>query len=128
MSLLVPGLHKQRAVCPHLNSAPWPEVCETAPAPGRLALGEGLCPALESVIGALALGMPALALPTRDLRTDHCQCWSNEGDRAPRLAKGCVTPAYSEAFILHVHSAERALNLNPCKRQISLKSSIRDSS
>ena len=44
-------------------------VCEAASAPGRTALGEGLCPALESILDALALGMPALALPTRDLRT-----------------------------------------------------------
>lgn len=44
-------------------------VGEAAPVPAYTALGEGLCPALESIMGALALGISVLALPPRDLRT-----------------------------------------------------------
>ena len=39
------------------------------PQPWRHSSGQGLCPAPEGIMGALALRVPALALPPRGLRT-----------------------------------------------------------
>lgn len=73
---LVPALSEQRAGCFCPNLAPHSVVAvaavvvgEAAPVPACTALGEGLYPALEGIMGALALGISVLALPPRDLRT-----------------------------------------------------------
>lgn len=82
--LLVPGLGEQSADW-FQPSAPQQVVCEAAPAPGHTALWEGLCPALERVSPTSALGMPALDLPTRDLRTVNksvTEWWGWESSQA----------------------------------------------
>ena len=108
-----------------LDSTPWPMVCEVAPALGCSVLWEGFCLAPEKVISASALEMPALDLPTRDWRTGISQWWGNEVTGFPGWLKAASTLLIQRHSLSMSAQQKRALNLNPCKLQISLKSSTK---